>query len=126
MYSYKLNNSYTVYVDYTYLNECIKICRGDTARYKRKNSTNVTTVCENVVEKKNVVKMGTKVYVLDLDTQEKVLFTIENSRNTNPSKRIISDVSPVGRALIGHGLEEVVTIHIPCGMVRYKILDLRN
>ena len=24
MYSYKLNNSYTVYVNFTYLNECIK------------------------------------------------------------------------------------------------------
>lgn len=24
MYSYKLNNSYTVYLNYTYLNECIK------------------------------------------------------------------------------------------------------
>ena len=24
MYSYKLNNSYTVYVDYAYLNDCIK------------------------------------------------------------------------------------------------------
>ena len=24
MYSYKLNNSYTVYVNYTYLNDCIK------------------------------------------------------------------------------------------------------
>lgn len=24
MYSYKLNNSYTIYVNYTYLNDCIK------------------------------------------------------------------------------------------------------
>lgn len=28
MYSYKLNNSYTVYVSYAYLNSCIKASKG--------------------------------------------------------------------------------------------------
>lgn len=27
MYCYKLNNSYTVYVNYAYLNDCIKACQ---------------------------------------------------------------------------------------------------
>lgn len=27
MYSYKINNSYTVYVNYAYLNDCIKACQ---------------------------------------------------------------------------------------------------
>ena len=27
MYSYKINNSYTVYVNYNYLNDCIKACK---------------------------------------------------------------------------------------------------
>ena len=37
MYSYKLNNSYTVYVNYAYLNECIK------ASKKKSASTSVKT-----------------------------------------------------------------------------------
>ena len=123
MYSYKLNNSYTVYVDYTYINECIKICKGVNEKSNRKI---MTSAYESMIVKNHVVKTGTKVYVLDLDTKEKVLFTIGNSQNVNPCKRIISDVSPVGRALLGHGVGETISICVPCGTLRYKILELRN
>ena len=33
MYCYKLNNSYTVYVDYSYINDCIK----ESKKYSKKN-----------------------------------------------------------------------------------------
>ena len=35
MYCYKLNDSYTTYVDYTYLNDCVKACKGKHAPVKK-------------------------------------------------------------------------------------------
>lgn len=49
MYSYKLNNSYTVYVNYAYLNECIKA-----SKKKNKNSS-VKTYIAPIKKEKPVV-----------------------------------------------------------------------
>ena len=48
MYSYKLNNSYTVYVNYAYLNECIK------ASKKKSTSTSVKTYVAPPKKEKSV------------------------------------------------------------------------
>ena len=42
MYSYKLNNSYTVYVSYAYLNSCIKASKG--ANHHKKGGMKSTSV----------------------------------------------------------------------------------
>lgn len=39
MYKYKLNNSYTVYVNWSYYSECAKICKDAHKKEKRANST---------------------------------------------------------------------------------------
>ena len=39
MYCYKLNNSYTTYINYTYINDCISICKK-----KKESSPNPATV----------------------------------------------------------------------------------
>ena len=49
MYSYKLNNSYTVYVNYAYLNECIK------ASKKKNKIGSVKTYVAPVKKEKPVV-----------------------------------------------------------------------
>ena len=49
MYSYKLNNSYTVYVNYAYLNECIK------ASKKKNDSSSVKTYITPIKKEKPVV-----------------------------------------------------------------------
>lgn len=49
MYSYKLNNSYTVYVNYAYLNECIK------ASKKKNKSSSVKTYIAPIKKEKPAV-----------------------------------------------------------------------
>ena len=39
MYSYKLNNSYTVYVNYIYLNECIKAGKKSVQKEDRRSQS---------------------------------------------------------------------------------------
>lgn len=123
MYSYKLNNSYTVYVNYAYLNECIKASRKYSSNSKTKKSSFVYT---RPVVVENTVKVGSKVSVLNVDTQKRDVFTLAYSENININERIISDTSPVGRALLGRGIGDMITVQVPVGTVRYKIMDLRS
>ena len=123
MYSYKLNNSYTVYVNYAYLNECIKASRKYSFNSKTKKSSSVYT---RPIVVKSTVKVGSKVSVLNVDTQKRDVFTLAYSENININERIISDASPVGRALLGRGVGDMITVQVPAGTVRYKIMDLRS
>ena len=121
MYSYKLNNSYTVYVNYAYLNECIKASRKYYSNSKTKKSSSVYT---RPIVVKNTVKVGSRVSVLNIDTQKRDVFTLAYSENININERIISDTSPVGRALLGRAVGDTITVQVPAGTVRYKIMDL--
>ena len=123
MYCYKLNNSYTVYVNYSYLNECIKASRKYNSNSKANKASPVYT---KPIVIRNTVKIGSQVSVLNLDTQKKDIFTLAYSENINMAKRIISDTSPVGRALLGHSIGDTITVQVPAGTVRYKIMDLRS
>ena len=123
MYSYKLNNSYTVYVNYAYLNECIKASRKYSSNSKTKKSSSVYT---RPIVVKSTVKVGSKVSVLNVDTQKRDVFTLAYSENININEKIISDTSPVGRALLGRGVGDMITVQVPAGTVRYKIMDLRS
>ena len=123
MYSYKLNNSYTVYMNYAYLYECIKASRKYTSNPKTKKSSVVYT---KPIVIRNTVKIGSEVSVLNIDTQKRDVFKLDYSENINITERIISDTSPVGRALLGHSVGDTITVQVPAGTVRYKIIDLRS
>ena len=69
-----------------------------------------------------VAKVGSKVALKDLDSERQVEYTVVSATEANPLEGKISDVSPVGKALVGGtaGLEiDVVT---PRGSLRYRIL----
>ena len=42
----------------------------------------------------------------------------------DPDEGKISDESPVGKAILGHRIGDIVEIKIPAGYVKYKILKI--
>lgn len=82
-----------------------------------------------VIDKKsidsNVVSVGTKVKLYDEDFDEEVEYKILGSSESDPKNGIISNVSPVGKALIGHKKGESVSVQTPGGVITYKIIDIR-
>lgn len=121
MYCYKLNNSYTTYVSYAYINDCIKA-----SEKKASSPINKKGVNYIIINTKNTVKIGTEVSVVDLDTKEEDTFIITYSRNVFKKETYISIESPIGNALLGHQINDVVTIKIPTGILRYKITNVIN
>jgi len=72
------------------------------------------------------VGIGSKVTIKNLKTKEKETYTILQSHETNPLEGKISDVSPVGRALMRSKKGEVVTADTPDGRVRYLIVNIKK
>ena len=70
------------------------------------------------------VSIGTKVKVYDEEFDEELEYNIVGSTEADPDLFKISDESPVGRALIGRCIDEVVDVETPGGIVKFKILSI--
>ncbi len=81
-----------------------------------------------VIDKKKInsdqVSIGCKVKLYDEDFDEEVEYRISGSSESDPRNGIISNVSPVGKALIGHKKGETVSVKTPGGEVSYKIIAI--
>ncbi len=68
------------------------------------------------------VSVGNRVKVLDETFDEEIEYTIVGSSESNPVEFKISDESPIGRALIGAAIGEVVKAETPGGEIVMKVL----
>lgn len=72
----------------------------------------------------DVVSIGSKVTVKDIDDGEICEYLIVGSTEADPMKGKISDESPVGTALLGHKIGEVVSVEAPMGVLEYEIVNI--
>jgi len=82
-----------------------------------------------VIEKKeiakDVVSVGAKVRLRDVDAKQTVEYHIVGSAEANPAEYKLSNESPVGRAIIGHKKGETVEVTTSRGSMKYKILEIK-
>ena len=74
---------------------------------------------------KDVVSIGSKVQLKDMDANQTVEYTIVGSAEANPAEHKLSNESPVGKALIGRKKGETVEVTAPRGALKFKILDIK-
>lgn len=86
---------------------------------------NARIIDEDEVDTK-VVNLGTKVKVVELDSEEEFVFQIVGSTEADPTQSRISNESPVGKALLGHKVGDTVDVEVPGGKIRYKIVDINK
>lgn len=72
------------------------------------------------------VSIGTTVRCLDLETRQEVVYTILGPADAVPEKHIISFQAPLGRGLIGKEIDDEVSIPIPAGKRRLRVLDIQR
>ncbi|WP_066507130.1 transcription elongation factor GreA [Abyssisolibacter fermentans] len=73
-----------------------------------------------------VVGVGSKVLVKDLEFDEEIEYTIVGSTEADPYEFKISNESPVGEALIGRRKGEIIEVQVPDGSMEYEILDINR
>ena len=72
----------------------------------------------------DVVSIGSKVKVKDMDAGDVFQYMIVGSAEANPIEYKISNESPVGNALLGEKKGSIVEVTVPVGTSRYEIMDI--
>ena len=74
----------------------------------------------------DMVSVGVSVTVYDMDFDEEVEYQIVSSREVDPLENKISDQSPIGKALIGTKVDDVVSVDVPDGVAKFKIVKIEK
>lgn len=86
---------------------------------------NAVVVDESEIPKDKVA-VGTIVKVMDYEFDEEVEYTIVGSAEADPMNFKISNESPVGSALIGKKVGDVIEVTVPSGVSKFEVLSIRR
>ena len=73
----------------------------------------------------DMVSLGSTIVLKDLEYGDVLEYEIVGSMEADPTKKKISNESPVGMAVLGQKVGSVVTVAVPAGVVNYEILEIR-
>ena len=73
----------------------------------------------------DTVGMGTVVKVFDMEYEEEDEYTIVGFTESDPMKLFISSESPIGAALIGAHVGDIVNAKTPGGTIKLKVMEIR-
>ena len=83
----------------------------------------VKVISEHEV-KTDVVNVGAKFKVLDIGRNTEREYTLVGSTEADPLSGKISDLSPIGKAVIGAKVGDILTINVPSGDIQIKIIEI--
>ena len=86
---------------------------------------NVEVVVEEEVDLEKI-NVGCTILVHDDEYDEEIEFKIVGSTEANSLQGKISNESPVGQALIGKKVGDVVDVATPAGNIRYTVLKIER
>ena len=70
----------------------------------------------------NRISFGCTVTVLDKETKEELTYTIKGANEVGSVAGVISNESPLGKALMGAKKGQTVDVECPVGVLKYKVL----
>ena len=72
------------------------------------------------------INIGCKVKLLDVEYDEEMEFFIVGSTEANSLQNKISNEAPVGHALMGKSVGDVVDVETQAGVIQYKVLEIQS
>ena len=79
---------------------------------------------KNVEIIEDAKKASKSVVILDIEFDEECEYRIVGSAEADPASGLISDESPVGKALLGHKVGDTVIAEAPAGDIEFKIISV--
>lgn len=70
------------------------------------------------------VSVGCCVTLLDIEENEKCVYRLVGSVETDPDNHKISNESPVGQAILGKRAGQIVKVEVPSGYIQFQILEI--
>ena len=81
-------------------------------------------VIDETQVKGNLVNVGSTVKLRNSSTGAELTYTIVGSTEADPLEGKISDMSPIGKAIIGTKKGDKVKVEIPAGEMEFEILEV--
>lgn len=86
---------------------------------------NAEVIVDDDIDVKKI-NVGCQVTLFDVDADEEVTYHIVGSSEANSLKKKISNESPLGSALVGKSIGDVVTVETLSGELQFKVLDIQR
>lgn len=74
--------------------------------------------------RQDVVELGCRVTIRDVEYGDEETYTIVGSTEVDPGNGRISLNSPIGRALLGRRIGDLVDVQTPGGIVQFEIVQI--
>ncbi|MDL2264654.1 transcription elongation factor GreA [Synergistaceae bacterium OttesenSCG-928-I11] len=68
--------------------------------------------------------LGTTIVIKDLDKNASYTYMLVGTEESDPKENKISISSPVGKAIIGKAVGDEITVRVPKGMRRLKLMEI--
>ena len=75
--------------------------------------------------KEGIVSLGCTVILKDVETGEEETYTVVGTTEADPFNNKTSNESPVGTAILGKKVHDVVVANTPAGELSYEILEVK-
>ena len=72
----------------------------------------------------NIITMHSKIRLRDIDTQEEMIYQLVFPNNANANQGKISILAPIGTALLGYRVGDIVKWKVPAGLTKLKVEDI--
>lgn len=73
-----------------------------------------------------IVGVGSRVKIKDLDYDEEIEYSIVGSAEADPCDGKISNESPVGKALLGSKVDDIVSVQVPDGIAKFQVISINK
>ena len=123
-------NIHITSMDLERLNNMIEKAKYDATKeklfYLNKLSSELrnATIVDSKDIPENIVTMNSLVRVLDLNYNEETLYTIVYPEDANISKNMLSILAPIGTALIGYSVGDIIEWDVPEGTIKLQIKEI--
>ena len=84
------------------------------------------TVIDSGTVNTETVNVGTKVTLQDMERGDVLQYAIVGSAEADPTDHKLSNESPVGRAILGRKPGDKVTVAVPQGSKKFKVLAIER
>lgn len=72
----------------------------------------------------DIITMNSKVRLKDMDTGKEAIYTLVFPANADAARNKISVLAPIGTALIGYRVGDVISWEVPAGVKRLKVEEV--
>lgn len=76
----------------------------------------------NAQQSGNAIQVGSTILVMRNDKE--MQFSIVGSQEADPKLEKISNESPLGKALLGHKIGDLIEVQAPSGVIQYEIVKI--